>query len=146
MMVDPHQILEEIFSTGEYQDITLAKTNVTFSKTICGRVIPLQMSIPESFPYKFPEIKIVNYREKNLDIPHIDSNGVICTFDLNTAIPNFFQPKKLTEETLQQAIDVIELGLNGENSDDFIDEFSSYWAMDEKNTGSIISLIDYEPF
>ncbi|MTI47821.1 MAG: hypothetical protein FH761_08270 [Firmicutes bacterium] len=93
----------------------------------------LKCKFPDSFPYTFPKVYILKEFYKGIaPLPHIDKEGYICTFDSNKSFPNFKKPNELVFECIRKAVEVIEDGINGINRDDFIEEFQSYWGMEEK--------------
>lgn len=66
---------------------------------------------PDSFPF----------------IPHIDTNGKICLFDLEGALIDY-QFEGLLNQCIFQAYTIIDDGISGRNKKDFIKEFDAYWT------------------
>ena len=80
------------------------------------------------FPLVFPKVFLCpeSYEFIN-NLPHIDSNKFVCTFDTVITKPNPIEPFGITYESIKKAKEIIEKGLNKENYSDFEDEFISYW-------------------
>lgn len=66
---------------------------------------------PDSFPF----------------IPHIDTSGKICLFDLEGALIDY-QFEGLLNQCVFQAYNIIDDGISGRNKKDFIREFDAYWT------------------
>ena len=66
---------------------------------------------PDSFPF----------------IPHIDTSGKICLFDLEGALIDY-QFEGLLNQCVYQAYTIIDDGISGRNKKDFIREFDAYWT------------------
>lgn len=124
---------------GEYVDIDII-TNV------CGEEMRLRCKFPQSFPYSFPKIYILDVFYKSIaPLPHIDNSGYICTFDNNITFPNHKEPNKLVEESIKKAIKIIEEGISGVNKDDFLEEFTSYWGLEANTRISALFTPDNKP-
>lgn len=102
-------------------------------------VIRLKCIFPESFPYDFPKIYILEeFYQKYSPLPHVGLDGYICTFDKNIVFPNNNKPKEITLETIRQAERVLIDGINGNNLDDFRDELLAYWELDTSINADLI--------
>lgn len=93
--------------------------------SILEKHIPIIVGIPENWQMNLFDVYIKN--KESIDfIPHIDTHGKICLFDLEgSLIDTDFDGLLL--QSVMKAISTIEDGLNGYNRLDFIDEFDSYW-------------------
>ena len=60
-------------------------------------------------------------------IPHIDTSGKICLFDLEGALIDY-QFEGLLNQCVFQAYNIIDDGISGRNKKDFIREFDAYWT------------------
>ncbi len=82
----------------------------------------------KEFPLVFPKIFLCpdSYKFIN-NIPHIDSNKFVCTYDTVITKPNPTEPFGITYESIKKAKEIIEKGLKKENYSDFEEEFISYW-------------------
>ena len=72
-------------------------------------------------------------------IPHIDRRGKLCLFDLEGLIicPEF---EGLFNQCILRAKELIEKGISGENREDFIKEFDSYFALLSNKATAYVSL------
>lgn len=133
MDIQLKEVIEYLQKKG-YECIPIDKrdgkfVDIDILTTICGKDIRLRCKFPKTFPYDFPQVYILEEFYKDIaPIPHINKDFSICTFDKNIAIPNHREPLKLVEETISQAIKIIEDGIKGVNKEDFIEEFNSYWG------------------
>ena len=95
-----------------------------------GNVQPLQLliALPADFPLVLPTIYLekADY-ERIRHIPHVDTSGLICTYDSETVRVNPADPHGIVRECVLQARRLIEQGLAGSNSEDFEQEFIAYW-------------------
>ncbi|MFZ5969395.1 MAG: ThiF family adenylyltransferase [Bacillota bacterium] len=110
----------KVYSDKSYQYI------YKFTYRITDIDIPMVMGIPIDWDRKLIDVFIENYREFKY-IPHLDSKGSICLFDLEGVLidKNFVG---LLNQTLQRVEKVLWKGLNGLNKEDFIEEFEAYWG------------------
>lgn len=107
-----------------------------------GETIRLKCMFPISFPYTFPKIYMLKeFYEKYKPLPHISEFGddkFVCTFDSNIVFPNINKPKEITLECINKAKKIIIDGIEGNNKEDFKNEFSSYWEMSSKMHAELI--------
>jgi hypothetical protein len=111
-----------------------------------GNVQPLQLliALPEDFPLVLPTLYLekADY-ERIRYIPHVDTSGLICTYDSETVRVNPADPYGIVRECVLQARRLIEQGLAGSNSEDFEEEFIAYWTnsySDQDKLGTGVSL------
>lgn len=115
-----------------------------------GVTMTLFLCFSKTFPLTFPAIFISKESWDLIKyVPHIDSNCLICTFDTETTRTNPDDPAGVVYECLQKGRRIITEGLKGTNSNDFKEEFLSYWEcnFDEKENvvSDILSLISDDP-
>src|SRR5665648_355976 len=88
----------------------------------------LKCELTPQFPFEFPKMYLFQeFAEKHLPLPHISYDNFVCTYDSNTAFPNFDNPAGVVASSAKQAFETILKGINKENEDDFVDEFTAYW-------------------
>lgn len=90
------------------------------------KVVPIVICIPEKWYRDLIDIYVENYNEIDF-MPHIDSKGKICLFDLEGALIDQ-NLQGILIESLVRAKDILENGLLGTNAGDFLDEFELYWG------------------
>ncbi len=113
------------------------------NNTLClNLIICLESDYPLSLPSIFlspPDITKLGY------LPNISTNGLICTFDANTNIPNPEAPEAVLEECVKKARSIIEDGLKSNNLDKYDNEFIAYWEnkfeTEEDVDSRVLSLI-----
>lgn len=100
----------------------------------------LILAIPKAFPYEYPSIYLHQEHVDLTNLPHIDSNFFICTFDKSLSFPNIYKPLEVCENIIVKACKIIKDGLTGKNHKDYEKEFLAYWA---NNTcdGKILSIV-----
>lgn len=97
--------------------------------------LTLIIAIPKTFPDKLPKIYLSKKDYANIaPIPHVDKYRFVCTRDPNVVFIN----EKKAGEALVQLIniatdEIINKGINKENTADFIEEFLSYWNEETKH-------------
>ncbi len=95
-----------------------------------GEVMCLEVTVTlqPDFPLSLPYIYLAKEDVAKLGFPpNIDTNGLICTFDRSTNIPNPGAPERLVEICVRQAKSIIEDGLNNDNPEKYDKEFIAYW-------------------
>ena len=103
-------------------------------------VICLEVTIllKPDFPLSLPSIYLGKEDVAKLGfLPNIDTNGLICTFDSNTTIPNPEAPERLVEVCVRRAKSIIEDGLNNDNLEKYDGEFIAYWENKYCNEPSV---------
>ncbi|MFF0830670.1 ThiF family adenylyltransferase [Brevibacillus sp. NPDC003359] len=100
------------------------------------------LSIPYHFPDEFPTILIPQPYFSNIyPIPHLNKHQVLCTFDPVESHPNAENPVGVIDEVIKRAFYLINSGVKGLNSSDYLDEFESYWW--QEASSRILTLIDF---
>lgn len=90
--------------------------------------IQLYIILDDSFPYDFPKVYIASKCYVNIKhLPHVDNNKTICCFDSSRVSPNIFHKENILVDLFVKAKSIIEDGVNNENTDDILDEYTAYW-------------------
>lgn len=102
----------------------------------------VRILLPESFPYARP--LIATSSKQFLVWPHIEEDGVICALPLSATV-NPYRSLAVTQYVLNEALGVIGEGRSGTNTNDFRQEFHSYWdrAVTEGSVPVISTLTDF---
>lgn len=116
--------LDDITDGGKAYKIDL-KVNCNLKNV--GIILGLPFNFPDCLPTVSVEKDIF---KKIYPIPHLNSEMVLCTFDVHEVIPNANNPEGIIKEILKRARDNLEKGIKGLNKEDFIDEYSAYWDQD----------------
>lgn len=103
------------------------------------RIFNLHIILPGDFPWERPRV----YCRKNfkfLEFPHVEKDGAFCLYPVGTEHDplNFVG---LVWDSIREATQLIERSVNPDFTNDFINEFGSYWSKSEigKNIVSILS-------
>jgi hypothetical protein len=93
---------------------------------VCGKPTLLSVGFTKYFPSTLPKF----YDKKNqfLGIPHRLSNGFICFTRSESLILDERYPASILLICVNKVIELLELGVKGENKDDFMQEFEVYWS------------------
>ena len=79
------------------------------------------------FPLSFPNIYLSDDDYKlYYNLPHIDSNKFICTFDKQVSRPDFNNPSGVLYQSIVQAKKIIKDGVEQKNIQDYEPEFIAY--------------------
>ena len=89
------------------------------------QMIPIFIGIPEGWEQELIDIYIEDYKNFPF-IPHVDTNGKLCLFDLEGALIDI-NLYGLLNQCIGRAILIISDGLSGRKKEDFIKEYSLYW-------------------
>ncbi|MDK8181708.1 ThiF family adenylyltransferase [Paenibacillus sp. UMB4589-SE434] len=102
--------------------------------------IDIILALPYNFPDDFPTVIVPEpYFSKLYPIPHLSKSKVLCTFDNEVAHPNIDDPHGVIDAVIDKAFSLIVEGQKKQNSEDYLDEFESYWMQDSSN--EMLSLI-----
>lgn len=112
-------------STRQYCDI-IYECLYSCELIVENEQVPVYIGVPNNWKQELFDI----YIENNNDfpyIPHIDTRGKLCLFDLEGVLidDNF---AGLLNQCIERAILIISDGLNKKNQSDFIKEFDAYWS------------------
>lgn len=88
----------------------------------------LEVSLKRDFPLSLPVIKLneKDYNETKY-LPHVDTDRVICIYDLEVIKQNIDDPAGIVNECINQAVRIITDGINNDRSVEFNDEIIAYW-------------------
>lgn len=100
----------------------------------------LILAIPKTFPYEYPSVYLHQEHADLTNLPHIDSNFFICTFDKSLSFSNIYKPLEVCENIIKKACKIIKDGLTGKNHKDYEEEFLAYWANNNCD-GEVLSLV-----
>lgn len=103
------------------------------------RIFNLHIILPADFPWERPRV----YCRKNFkfkEFPHVEKDGAFCLYPVGTEHDplNFVG---LVWDSIREATQLIECSINPDFTNDFINEFGSYWSKSKtgKNIVSILS-------
>lgn len=134
--------IEEYLCDSGYQCIEIDNPDGKYlfvDININGNDIRLKCVFTHAFPYGFPKISILQeFYSKYGHLPHVDNDGVICTFDTNKVYPNFNKPKEVVLECIKKSERILLDGINGDNKEDFEEEFKAYWELESEIIGEVI--------
>lgn len=108
-----------------YMDISYTYF-ISCELSVAGKMIPVYIGIPDEWEQKLVDIYIEDYQNFPY-IPHVDTKGKLCLFELEGALIDA-DLYGLLNQCIEQAIMILTDGLNKNNEEDFITEFSSYWC------------------
>lgn len=101
----------------------------------------LLLLLDENFPYSFPRVAIENGPDL-LEWPHLEKNGLLCLLPMH-ATGDWDKPELLVDYIISQAVALVEHNLSVDLTQEFKNEFLSYWsyACDSRN-GSATSILE----
>ena len=94
-----------------------------------GEVV-LLIAIPATFPDELPTVYLTDDIEENASgrpIPHLSGSDEFCTFDKNEIRINADNPEGIVVAVIERARKLLEEGISGTNTGDYLDEFEAYW-------------------
>ena len=109
------------YEKQHYKIVYGAKLIINKEKTV-----PIVICVPEKWYRDLIDIYVENYNEIDF-IPHIDSKGKICLFDLEGVLIDQ-NIQGILIESLVRAKDILEKGFSRTNVEDFLVEFELYWG------------------
>lgn len=108
-----------------------------------GEAVELKLSLSSVSQYHLPEFSFDIAKHPTLSgLPHVGSNGNICTFDQasNTVHPDRWE--EAVAEIARQAVRVLNDGIEGMNAGDYGDELQAYWALGVSRGASTVMICD----
>lgn len=100
------------------------------------------LAIPTTFPDHLPKAYLpARTIESIKQIPHLDSNRFLCTYDEVASKPNADDPGQMALHVLERAITIFKDGVSKVNQSDYAEEMQAYWGL---NT-DILALSLIEP-
>ena len=108
-----------------------------------GEAVELKLSLSSVSQYHLPEFSFDIAKHPTLSgLPHVGSNGNICTFDQtsNTVHPDRWE--EAVAEIARQAVRVLNDGIEGVNAEDYGDELQAYWALDASRSVPTVMICD----
>ena len=108
-----------------------------------GETVELKLDLSPASQYHLPEFCFDAAKHPALSgLPHVGSNGSICTFDQasNTVHPDRWE--EAVAEIACQAIEVLNDGIEGANTEDYGDELQAYWALDASRSVPMVMVCD----
>lgn len=133
-LIKSFNILEEQNSKNDETKLAEIKINV------CGRPVELTVGFPKHFPNELP----LFFDNKHFfgRIPHkMPSKGFICYTRNESLLIDTRYPASILLNCLEKVVSILEEGVRGENKDDFINEFESYWQF-KKDSLDVYAHID----
>ncbi len=88
------------------------------------------LAFPKIFPYAPCTLLAHPSNYKKLKgLPGVDNEYIICVYDYSVSRPNPTIPAEVVIDLIEKGINRIERGLKGENKQEYLDEFESYWGL-----------------
>jgi molybdopterin/thiamine biosynthesis adenylyltransferase len=103
---------------------------LTGTMTVDGHGLEVAVRIPDAFPRSLPAVFVVGGLP--FPIPHIEKSGRVCSAVEQGLVIDRRNPAGVIAWALEAARRTISDGLNRRNSQDFIEEFGSYWLRSDE--------------
>src|SRR5690625_1409721 len=91
--------------------------------------LKLIIGIDIYFPYSLPHFFIVDYRELNFMLPHVETDGYICFLEKDNILLDYENPEGILSESLEEVLHLLSVSIEGLNKEEMRSEFISYWAL-----------------
>lgn len=117
-----------------------AKSGIRGHVTIAGLHGNISIYLPTDFPASKPVVCLDKYDSFGF-VPHVDMKGEVCFCHSDNILLDRYNPEGIVQSALTMAMQTIEKGIKGENTDDFLKEFDHYW-ISQNHIRRAISLID----
>ena len=125
-------------------DVLIEGNELKLSCTLVnGETVELKLSLSSESRYHLPEFSFDVTKHPALSgLPHVGPSGIVCTFDQssNTVHPDRWE--EAVTEIACQAIEVLNDGVKGVNTEDYGDELQAYWALDASRSVSTVMICD----
>lgn len=128
--LDINLIVQRLTDEG-CKNISLDNSSILCDVEILGETLALTCELTDTFPYEFPIVRLTEESYNRISpLPHVDFETGICTFDKQICFPNWKAPESIIADSIKKAQLILQEGLTGSNTEDYIDEFGSYWAVE----------------
>lgn len=98
---------------------------------------------PSDFPYSFPLFQLGKRDFKQFyPIPHLDHDRHLCTFLRSETDLDEDKPIEILQDCYYQAVKTLERGIQGDNVEEFQDEYLVYWRDGNGMVTQILSLVE----
>lgn len=111
--------------------------------SIGGDEYPLNVLLNSQYPFSKPKIALVD-KTKYGQWPHVETDGGLCLLDAQSSTVITVGPDLVNYLLHTQTVDLICKCKSGENREDFLTEFASYWPDNPLKQKPIWSLLDVE--
>jgi len=121
---------------GDVRPLTVVELSTFRGRFAAGWLLPVSFPtahcdlfilVDHLFPRTQPKIALAE-RPPTLSLPHVDNDGLLCLFpDASGTDPH--EPLLVVQHVLGAAVTLLEEVFAGEHTDDFRNEFLSYWAI-----------------
>lgn len=100
---------------------------------ISDRTVQIRFEVPPKFPGTLPNVYLEPWDELGF-IPHIEyrgeqegNSGKVCYFEREGLVIDRRKPFAVLRSALDEALNVLRDGVEGDNADSFAREFENYW-------------------
>lgn len=107
---------------------------------ICGSNASILIGFQNYFPFNKPLFFMEQWNLFGF-IPHVEPDGYICYTQEDNLVLDYENPSGIINSTLEAVIETIKHGKEGLNSDDFLNEFESYWNHQKTNRKLLSGLL-----
>ena len=99
--------------------------------------------VDRKYPYSLPRIYLRD-EDLYLKIPHLEDDGYVCVND-ERATGDHTNPIEVVKDVISEASKVLEKGILGLNTGDFLSEIHTYWTTKHFHSVRIIEELDGPP-
>jgi len=109
------------------------ETGLRGEAEISGRTVQIRLEIPPEFPGTLPNVYLEPWDALGF-IPHVEyrgdqegNSGKVCYFEREGLVIDRRKPFTVLRSALDEALNVLRDGVEGDNTDSFAREFENYW-------------------
>ncbi|HEX2881640.1 MAG TPA: ThiF family adenylyltransferase [Polyangiaceae bacterium] len=104
--------------------------------TVAGEHLRIGLALADDFPASLPKVYLLS--QVSRDLPHVDSKNEVCVLSRDGVLHDVRMASGIVKEALARAQVVLEDGLLGRNTSDFLQEAEAYWHGEK----SIVSTVE----
>lgn len=126
------QEVGEVVECPPWADVPLG---IEGTMLVAGERLRVGVGLPKDFPSSLPKVYLLS--EVGRRLPHVDDHRFVCPVENEGTLHDTRREGALIEETIDGARRVIEDGLLGRNSRDFLVEAEAYWRGEHAAIGVV---------
>lgn len=126
LSVNPAILRSEFIAENQLYDKKYYQYIYRCTVSIYGEEMNILICIPQLWGKDLIDVYVENFVGIQY-IPHLEDKGKLCLFDLEGILIDI-DLAGILNATIERAIKILNEGILGDNSIDFINEFESYWG------------------
>ena len=127
ILAEVSDALTDLFDSVEMLDNTDGMTRFRGTLVIADREVTVRVVFHDDFPLSLPAFKLEPWDALG-QIPHVLPSEVVCFLNQEGMVLDESRPGAIVRDAFARMRKVLDDGVSGENTLDFVDEFEACWS------------------